>query len=276
MSTPPARARKVTAPAIQRRKASAGGDAPPITALTAYDYPSARLVDEAGIDVILVGDSIGNVVFGYDSTLPVTLDEMIHAAQAVCRGAERALVVGDLPFGSYHRSVEQAIDSAVRFVKEAGVSSVKLEGGVERAAAIHGIVDAGVPVMGHIGLRPQAVHAMGGYRVQGRSDEGAQMMMKDAVAVAEAGAFAVVIEGVPSELANEITAAIPIPTIGIGAGAGCDGQILVYHDLVGMSFGHQPKFVRRYAETGDVIKKAIESYVDDVVGGRFPSADESY
>lgn len=275
MSSPSPGVRKVTAPAVQRRKLR-HATGPRITALTAYDYPTARLVDEAGIDVILVGDSIGNVVLGYDSTLPVTLEEMIHAAQAVCRGATRALVVGDLPFGSYHRSAEQAIESSIRLVKEAGVAAVKLEGGVERVAAIRAVVDAGVPVMAHIGLRPQAVNQMGGYRVQGRSDEGAERLRQDALAVAAAGAFAVVIEGVPAAVAKDITERIDIPTIGIGAGVDCDGQILVLHDLIGLNAGHQAKFVRRYAQVGEIISAALLAYKDDVEQARFPSAEESY
>lgn len=268
------RAPRVTAPAIRARKVSAG--AAPITALTAYDYPTARLVDESGVDVILVGDSIGNVVLGYEGTIPVTLDEMIAASKAVVRGAPRALVVGDMPFGSYHVSVEQAVSSAVRFMKEGGVRAVKLEGGMERAAAIRAIVDAGIPVMAHIGLRPQAVHAMGGYRVQGKTGEGAAQLLADAESVADSGAFAVVIEGVPATVAATITARISIPTIGIGAGKDCDGQILVLHDVIGLTFGKSAKFVRRYADVGGVIRDAVQRYVGDVVEGTFPSDAETY
>lgn len=274
MSNPSARPVRVTAPAIRARKVHGG--AAPITALTAYDYPSARLVDESGVDVILVGDSIGNVVLGYDGTLAVTLDEMIAASRAVMRGATRALVVGDMPFGSYHVSTAQAVESAVRLMKEAGVAAVKLEGGAERADAVRAIVDAGIPVVAHIGLRPQAVHAMGGYRVQGRTEEGAAALRRDLDAVADAGAFSVVIEGVPASLAAELTTSTPIPTIGIGAGSGCDGQILVLHDLIGLTFGKPPKFVRRYADIGGAIREAVTRYVADVGSGAFPSPEESY
>lgn len=274
MSGPTTRTSRVTAPAIRARKVRSG--AAPITALTAYDYPTGRLVDESGVDVILVGDSLGNVILGYDSTVPVTLDEMIEASKAVVRGASHALVVGDMPFGSYHVSLEQAVESAVRLMKEAGVQAVKLEGGVERAETIRAIVDAGIPVMAHIGLRPQAVHAMGGYRVQGKTDEGAALLQADAAAVEDSGAFAVVVEGVPAAVAATLTEKISIPTIGIGAGTDCDGQILVLHDMIGLSFGKPPKFVRKYADVGEVIAGALKRYVDDVTNGAFPSEKESY
>ncbi len=269
-STPPPR-KQVTAPAIRAMKGKTR-----ITALTAYDYPTARLVDESGIDLILVGDSLGPTALGYPSTLPVTLDEMIHAARAVTRGATRALVVGDLPFGAYHESVEQAVRSSIRFVKEGDVAAVKLEGGVERAAAVRAVVDAGVPVMAHVGLRPQAMHQMGGFRVQGKTDEAARRIVEDARAVTEAGAFSVVLEGIPAALGAEITAAVDVPTIGIGAGAECDGQILVFTDVVGLTFGHVPRFVRSYADVGGVVRAALEAYREDVVGGEFPGEAESY
>jgi 3-methyl-2-oxobutanoate hydroxymethyltransferase len=264
-------ARKVTAPAIRQRK---GGER--IVALTAYDLPSARLCDEAGIDVILVGDSLGPNVLGYESTLPVTLDEMIAACRAVRRGASRALVVGDLPFATYQAATEDAVRSALRFVKEGGAEAVKMEGGAARAAAIRTTVEAGVPVMGHIGLVPQSVHAMGGYRVQGKSREDADALLADAEALAAAGAFSIVLEGIPAAVAAQITARIPVPTIGIGAGAGCDGQILVFTDVVGLNFGHVPKFVRAYADVKAIVREALGQYRKDVLDGSFPSQRESY
>jgi len=271
MSAIPKPRKKVTAPGIRAQKGKT-----PITALTAYDYPTARLVDESGIDVILIGDSLGPNVLGLESTLPVTLEEMIAATRAVARGAENALLVGDLPFGAYHESVEQAVRSSIRFVKEGGAEAVKMEGGAERAAAIRAVVDVGVPVMAHIGLRPQAMHQMGGFRVQGRTDAAAEQILADARAVTDAGAFSVVLEGIPSVLGQAITESIEIPTIGIGAGPSCDGQILVFTDLVGLTFGHVPKFVRTYADTKSVIAEALEGFRRDVVDHGFPSADESY
>lgn len=262
---------KITAPGLRARK---GGDR--IVALTAYDYPSARLVDEAGVDLILVGDSAANVVLGYDSTIPVTLDEMILLSRAVRRAAQTALVVGDLPFGTYHESHKQALRSAIRFVKEGGVEAVKLEGGRSRADTVRRIVDAEIPVLGHIGLTPQSVHKLGGYRVQGKTVEAARALVEDALALEEAGAFAIVLEAVPAEIARLVTRRVSVPTIGIGAGAHCDGQILVYSDLVGLSFGHTPKFVRRYADAGSVIADAISRYAGDVRGGAFPTEKESY
>lgn len=262
---------KVTAPAVLAMKGRQL-----ITALTACDYPSARLVDEAGIDVVLVGDSLGMTALGYDSTLPVTLEEMLAAGRAVRRGVRRALIVGDLPFGSYHASDGDAVRSAVRFVKEAGAEAVKLEGGVERAGAVRAVVDAGIPVMAHIGLRPQAVHAMGGYRVQGRTAEQRERLLADADAVAAAGAFSVVLEGIPAALGAELTRRLSIPTIGIGAGADCDGQILVFADLLGLSFGRPAKFVRRYADLGAAARAALSAYREDVRERRFPGEAESY
>jgi 3-methyl-2-oxobutanoate hydroxymethyltransferase len=264
-------ARKVTAPAIRRRKGSER-----IVALTAYDMPTAKLCDEAGIDLILVGDSLGPNVLGYESTLPVTLDEMIAACRAVKRGVVRALVVGDLPFATYQAATEDAVRSALRFVKEGGAEAVKMEGGAARAAAIRATIEAGVPVMGHIGLVPQSVHAMGGYRVQGKSREDADALLRDATAVCDAGAFAIVLEGIPAALAAEITARVPIPTIGIGAGSSCDGQILVFTDVVGLNFGHVPKFVRAYADLRSVVSEALAQFRKDVVDGSFPSDRESY
>ena len=262
---------KVTAPALRARK---GGE--PIVALTAYDYPSARLVDAAGIDLVLVGDSVANVMLGYDSTIPVTLDEMIMISRAVRRGAQTALVVGDLPFGTYHESPEQAVRSAIRFVKEGGVEAVKLEGGRKRVDAVRRNVDAEIPVLGHIGLTPQSVHALGGYRVQGKTVETARALLEDAEALEDAGAFAVVLEAVPAEIARLITRRVSIPTIGIGAGTHCDGQILVYTDLIGLSFGHTPKFVRRYADAAALVSDAVGRYAADVRSRAFPSEAESY
>jgi 3-methyl-2-oxobutanoate hydroxymethyltransferase len=262
---------KVTAPALRARK---GGD--PIVALTAYDYPSARLVDEAGVDLVLVGDSVANVALGYESTIPVTLDEMILVSRAVRRGVRTALVVGDLPFGTYHESPEQAVRSSIRFVKEGGAEAVKLEGGRTRAEVVRRIVDAEIPVLGHIGLTPQAVHKLGGYRVQGKTVEAARALVEDAEALEDAGAFAIVLEAVPAEIARLVTRRVSIPTIGIGAGAHCDGQILVYTDLVGLSFGHTPKFVRRYADAASIISDAIGRYAADVRSRAFPTEAESY
>jgi 3-methyl-2-oxobutanoate hydroxymethyltransferase len=247
-----------------------------ITALTAYDYPSARLVDEAGIDIILVGDSLSSVVLGYENTLSVTLDEMLVFARAVRRGAKRALVVGDMPFGSYHTSEDKALESAVRYIKEGGVEAIKIEGGSRRALLIERLIENEIPVMGHIGLMPQSLHKMGGYRVQGKTVESAQQLIDDAVALEHAGVFSIVLEGIPGEIASLITERVHVPTIGIGAGIHCDGQILVYSDLLGMTFGHQPKFVRKYADLKGVINEALTSYVRDVREGSFPSKTESY
>lgn len=264
-------ARKVTAAAIRSRK---GGTQ--ILAMTAYDYPSARLVDEAGFELILVGDSLAQTVLGYDSTLPVTIDEMIAATRAVRRGVRRALLVADMPFGSYQDSVEKAVQSAIKFVKEGGAEAVKVEGGRRRAHVIRAIVDAEIPVMGHIGLTPQSVLRMGGYRVQGKSLEAARELIEDALSVERAGAFAVVIEGIPAEISPLITDRLSIPTVGIGAGRGCDGQILVLNDLLGLTFGHRARFVREYANLKAVISDSLRRFVDDVTSHRFPSDEESY
>jgi 3-methyl-2-oxobutanoate hydroxymethyltransferase len=244
--------------------------------LTAYDYPTARLLDEAGVDVILVGDSLAMVALGYDSTLPVTLDEMIHHARAVRRGTKRALLVADMPFGSYHSDTAESLRNAVRFVKEAGVEAVKVEGGERRLELIARLTEAEIPVMGHIGLTPQSVNALGGYRVQGKTTDGAEQLLRDARAVEAAGAFAIVLEAVPRELAAQITRELRIPTIGIGAGPDCDGQILVVHDMLGLTFDQTPKFARKYANIGEVITSAVHSYCEDVRSGNFPSDRESY
>src|SRR5215471_990508 len=262
---------KVTAPAIRAKK---GGRQ--IVACTAYDYPSARLVDEAGLDLILVGDSLANTVLGYDSTLPVTLDEMISATRAVKRAVKRSLVVGDMPFGSYQDRTERAVKSAIRFVKEGGAEAVKIEGGTNRAEIVKAIVSAEVPVMGHIGLRPQSLLRMGGYRVQGKSIDAARELIEDALALERAGAFAVVLEGIPAEISRIITDRISIPTIGIGAGAHCDGQILVFTDLLGLTFGHKAKFVRQYADLKKIIAGALARFAGDVSAHRFPAESESY
>lgn len=263
--------KKITAPHIRARK---GGT--PIIALTAYDYPSAKLVDEAGFDLILVGDSLAQTVLGYETTLPVTLDEMIAASRAVRRAVRRALVVGDMPFGSYQDSGSRAVESAIRFVKEGGAEAVKVEGGARRANIVREIVDAEVPVMGHIGLTPQSVLRMGGYRVQGKSLEAARELIEDALALERAGAFSIVLEGIPAEISRHITERITIPTIGIGAGEGCDGQILVFTDLVGLTFGRTAKFVRQYADVKAVIADALKRFADDVAARRFPAEAESY
>jgi len=246
-----------------------------IVSVTAYDYPSARLADEAGVDLILVGDSLGMVVLGYESTIPVTLSEMAHHLKAVVRAEPRALVVADLPFLSFQTSPEDAVRSSGRLMKR-GAEAVKLEGGRRMLPQIEAIHAADIPVLGHLGLTPQSVHEFGGYRVQGRERGAADALLEDALALERAGCFAIVLEGVPLELGRAITQALRIPTIGIGAGAHCDGQVLVLHDLIGMSFGKQAKFVRRYAETGAAIRNAIAAFREDVRAGRYPSEEESY
>lgn len=266
---------KVTVPALTARKASRGqGDA--LAMVTAYDATFARLVDGAGVDAILVGDSLGMVVQGHSSTLPVTLEELTYHCRAVARGTRRAHLIGDMPFGSYQAGPEDAIRSAVKLVKEGGAESVKLEGGRELEETIHRLVRAGIPVVGHVGLMPQRVHAMGGFKVQGRSEEAAEDILRDAVAVARAGAFCVVLEGVPAELAARITAALEVPTVGIGAGASCDGQILVSYDLLGLNDGHQPRFVKRYEELFARGREATAQYVAEVRAGVFPAAEHSF
>jgi len=245
-----------------------------ISALTAYDYASARLVDEAGIDLILVGDSLAMVVLGHENTLAVTVDEMLHHTRAVHRAVRRALLVADMPFGSYHGSAAEGVANAIRFVKEAGAEAVKIEG--PRAELVRALTAAEIPVVGHLGLTPQSIHRMGGYRVQGRTADTAQRLQADAQALAEAGAGAIVLEGVPREVAAAITAELPIPTIGIGAGPDCDGQILVFHDMVGLTFSPPAKFVRRYGDAGALIRSAVEGYRQDVERRSFPSDEESY
>jgi 3-methyl-2-oxobutanoate hydroxymethyltransferase len=261
---------KVTVPALAEMKRQGK----PISALTAYDYASARIVDEAGIDLVLVGDSLAMVVLGYENTLPVTVDEMLHHTRAVSRAVRRALVVADMPFGSYLASNAESLANAARFVKEGGAEAVKVEG--PRADLVRTLVEAEIPVIGHLGLTPQSVHRMGGYRVQARSAETMRQLRADARELARAGAGAIVLEGIPREAAEAITAELEIPTIGIGAGPGCDGQILVFHDLLGLTFAPPAKFVRRYADAGALIRTAVERYREDVEHRAFPNDAESY
>jgi 3-methyl-2-oxobutanoate hydroxymethyltransferase len=271
---------RVTVPDILSRKVRrvpGSFDTPQkITCLTAYDYPTARLLDDAGVDILLVGDSLGMVVLGYDTTLPVTLEDVLHHTRAVARGARRALVVADLPYGSFHVSPEEAVRNALRLVKEGGAAAVKLEGGERRLELIARLVEAEIPVMGHVGLTPQSFHALGGFKVQGRTARAAEELFRDARAVEAAGAFSLVLESIPRELAADITRELRIPTIGIGAGPDCDGQVLVFHDLVGLTVDHAPKFARRYAELGEIVSRAAREFCEDVKGGRFPSDAESY
>ena len=242
--------------------------------LTAYDYPTARILDEAGVPVVLVGDSVGNNVLGYDTTIPVTMEEMLHHSRAVARGATAALVVGDMPFMSFQTSIDDAVHNAGRFLKEGGAHAVKLERpAIEVAAAI---VDRGIPVMGHIGLGPQSVHAMGGYRVQGRDEEGARRLLDQALALDKAGIFSLVLEGIPTDLGAQITESVSVPTIGIGAGPHCDGQVLVINDLLGLGFGTYPKFAKPYADLRSTITHAVTSFAEDVRSGTFPDEAHSY
>jgi len=271
MDPAPEAVSKITVPQILDRKLR--GER--IVCLTAYDHPSARLVDDAGVDIILVGDSLAQVVLGYDSTVPVTLDEMLHHLRAVRRAVRRALLVVDLPYGTYHGPEEDALRAAIRALKE-GAEAVKIEGGRKRASLIRRMIDAEIPVMGHIGLTPQSVHSLGGYRVQGKTLEAAHDLIADAQAVEDAGAFAIVVECIPREVAATITARLRIPAIGIGAGPDCDGQILVLHDLLGLSFQSPPKFVRRYAELAQTIGSAVRRYRDDVLAAGYPNDSESY
>src|SRR6266852_2309556 len=248
----------------------------PITCLTAYDYPSARLVDEAGIDIVLVGDSLAQAMLGYENTLSVTLEEMLHHSRAARRGVKNALLVADMPFGSYQADAGEAVRNAARFVKEAGAEVVKVEGGEKRADLIRRIIDAEIPVAGHIGLTPQSVNVMGGYKVQGKSLSGVEQLMRDAVALDRAGVAFLVLEGIPREVAAMITAEVETPTIGIGAGPDCDGQVLVFHDLVNLTFGQPAKFVRRYGDAKMLITDAIQAFRADVAGRQYPADEESY
>jgi 3-methyl-2-oxobutanoate hydroxymethyltransferase len=263
----------LTAPAVRARKVRYGAD--PLVMVTAYDAPGARVADEAGVDLILVGDSVAMVVLGYDDTLQVTIDDMAHHVAAVARAKPSPLVVGDLPWMSYHVSVEDTVRNAAALVR-AGAQAVKLEGGVKRLPMVRAIIDAEIPVMGHIGLTPQSVHAMGGFRVQGKEASAAKALVADAVALADAGCFSIVLEGVPDAVASMVTDAVDVPTIGIGAGAACDGQVLVFHDLLGLEDRVAPKFVRRYASLKADAVAAVAAFADDVRSRKFPSDAESY
>lgn len=247
-----------------------------IAMLTAYDYMTAKIVDETSIPLILVGDSLGMVILGYDSTIPVTMDEMIHHTKAVVRGSKNAMVIGDMPFMSYHISAEQALSNAARFIQEGGAQAVKLEGGVNVADKVRKIVDCGIPVMGHIGLTPQSINQLGGYRIQGKDLETARRLLEDAKVLEKAGAFAVVLETVPAPLAEFITKSINIPTIGIGAGAGCDGQVQVISDILGLFTDFVPKHAKQYAKIADIISRAITDYREEVKAGDFPTTAQSF
>ncbi|MDP9262700.1 MAG: 3-methyl-2-oxobutanoate hydroxymethyltransferase [Acidobacteriota bacterium] len=263
---------KITIETIQEKKQRRE----PITCLTAYDYASARLVDEAGVDMILVGDSLAMVILGYENTLPVTMEEMLHHTRAARRGVKRALLIADMPYASFHISKKEAVRNATRFVKEAGAEAVKVEGGSKRVDLVKRMLDAEIPVMGHIGLTPQSIHAMGGYKVQGKTLAAVEQLMRDAVALDRAGVFSMVLEGIPREVAAMITAEVSAPTIGIGAGPDCDGQVLVLHDILNLTFAPPAKFVRRYADVAGVISKAASDFKEDVEAGRYPSEEESY
>jgi 3-methyl-2-oxobutanoate hydroxymethyltransferase len=263
---------KITVPHIVKMKQR--GEK--ITCLTAYDYATARILDEAGVEMLLVGDSLGCVVQGNSNTLAVTMEEMIYHTRAVVRGRKRALVIGDMPFMSYQLNKEQALQNAGRFLKEAGAEAVKLEGGVTMLETIRAIVNAGIPVMGHVGLTPQSVHQFGGYKVQGRDANRRAMVLRDALAVEEGGAFAVVLEGMPLDLAREITERLAIPTIGIGAGVHCDGQVLVIHDMLGLFDDFTPKFVKRYADVKSAVSGAVQDFIGDVKGRKFPAEEHSF
>lgn len=268
----PERPEKVSAPSLRLSKQR--GER--LVCLTAYDYPTARVVDEAGIDVILVGDSLGNVVLGYGNTVPVTLEDILIHLKAVRRAVQRALLVVDMPYGSFHTGDDDAVKNALRLVKEGGAEAIKLEGGHKRVHLVKRLVDEEISVMGHIGLTPQSINQLGAYRVQGKTPKAAQQLIDDAKALEDAGAFAVVLEVVPREIAKVITESISIPTIGIGAGVHCDIQVLVLHDMLGLSFGKQARFVRPYANLRDVMTDAVSRYADDVRNGTYPSETESY
>jgi 3-methyl-2-oxobutanoate hydroxymethyltransferase len=263
---------KVTVPGIRARKGGAK-----LKMITAYDHPSAVIADRAGADIILVGDSVANVVLGHEDTLAVDVDVMVHHTAAVSRAEPNALIVGDMPWMSYHVSVEESVRNAGRFIREGGAGAVKLEGGRKRLDVIEKVIDAEIPVMGHLGLTPQSVHAMGGYKVQGKEAQAAYELISDAHSLADAGVFSLVLEAVPEKVAEIVTKEIPIPTIGIGAGADCDGQVLVYHDVLGLGSGDfQPKFVRRYADLADDAVAALEAFFADIESGEFPLEDETY
>ena len=268
----PQRPEKVTVPVL--REVKARGER--LVCLTAYDYPTGRLADEAGTDIILVGDSLGNVILGYENTLPVTIDEMVAATRAVRRGVQRALLVADMPYGSYHTGADDAVRTALRLMKEGGAEAVKLEGGGVRAEVVRRLVDEEIPVMCHVGLTPQSIHKLGGNRRQGKTADAARAVIEDALALEAAGAFSIVLELIPREIAQMVTDAVKIPTIGIGAGAGCDAQIMVFHDLVGLSFGKPLRHVRQYADLRAAASDAITRYAEDVRAGTFPNEMESF
>ena len=266
------RINKITTSAILKMKR----EGEKISMLTAYDYSTAAIMDESGVDMILIGDSLGMVVLGYDSTLPVTMEDMLHHTKPVSRAAKRAMVIADMPFMSYQVSAEEALRNAGRFMQEAGAHGVKLEGGEGVTDAVRKITSAGIPLVGHLGLTPQSVHQLGGYKVQGKDDAAARKLMEDARALEEAGAFSIVLECVPAPLAGEISRALTIPTIGIGAGVECDGQVLVINDILGMFEKFTPKFVKKYAELSKDIQTAVGEYIDEVKGGTFPGEEHSF
>jgi 3-methyl-2-oxobutanoate hydroxymethyltransferase len=269
----PEKIQKITVPALLQKKRA--GEK--IAALTAYDYPIAKIVDSAGIDVILVGDSVGMVVLGYENTIPVTMEEMIHHTKAVVRGTKRALVVGDMPYFSFHLTEDETISNASRFLKEAGAQAVKLEGASpKRLTLVEKLVEAEIPVMGHVGLTPQSIHHLGRFKVRGKAADEARKILAGALDLEKAGVFSVILECVPMELARAVTEKLRVPTIGIGAGPYCDGQILVFHDLVGFMNGYLPKFVKRYTHLHDTLTEAVQTYAADVEGGHFPDDEHSY
>ncbi len=264
--------RKITTATIRDKKLHRE----PISCLTAYDYATARLVDEAGIDIVLVGDSLAMTMLGYENTLSVTVDEMLHHVRAVRRGVKDALLIADMPYGSYHTTADEAVRNAARFVKEGGAEAVKLEGGEKRIDVIRRVIDAEIPVAGHIGLTPQSINVMGGYKVQGKTLKTVEQLMRDAVALDRAGVACIYLEGIPREIGAMITAEVETPTIGIGAGPECDGQVLVFHDLVNLTFGQPAKFVRRYADAAALITQSVLAFKADIVSHQFPSDAESY
>ena len=268
----PDKPEKVYVPAL--RKAKKNGKK--LVCLTAYDYPTARIVDEAGVEMILVGDSIGNVIHGYGNTIPVTLDEILSATKAVKRGAERALIVSDMPYGTYHINEDETVRNALVLMKDGGAEAIKIEGGANRVKLVERLVNEEIPVVAHVGLTPQSVHKLGGYRVQGKTTDSAKKLIEDAKMLEEAGAFAIVLELVPREVAEIVTKELKISTIGIGAGSECDIQVLVLHDLVGMTFGRLPRFVRQYADIRKVMSDAVKKWMEDVKNGNYPSEEESY
>jgi 3-methyl-2-oxobutanoate hydroxymethyltransferase len=263
---------KVTVHTIQQKKLQRER----ITCLTAYDYATARLVDEAGVDMVLVGDSLGMVVLGYENTMPVSMEEMLHHTKAARRGVKSALLIADMPYGAYHLGNQEALRNASRFMKESGAEAVKIEGGQKRVELVHRLLDAEIPVMGHIGLTPQSLHTMGGYKVQGKTLAAVEQLMRDAVALDRAGIFSLVLEGIPRQVAAMITAEIHAPTIGIGAGPECDGQVLVLHDILNLSFSPPAKFVRQYGDAAGLIRNAVQHFKQDVEAGSYPNEEESY